>query len=472
MSDYFPTSGTLIGIGEWIFLIYFVCLNMSYFGLSMVAFFTMKRYLPNRILDALPQVYSGHEPPVSILVPAYNEEATIVSTIKSMLQLDYPQFEIIVVNDASKDRTLEVLKNEFGFQLFPQAYRKTLATEAVRGLYHCPRYDNLRLIDKDNGGKADALNAGINAARYPLFCVVDADSILERKSISRIIHPFLEDQRVVAVGGTIRLANGCKVRNGFLESIDLPKNPLAMLQVVEYLRAFLFGRLGWSGIGALLIISGAFGVFRKETVVSAGGFRKDTVGEDIELVVRMHRILREQNKPYRMVFLPDPVAWTEVPEDLRTLINQRSRWQRGLGEALSGNMGLLFSRNGGTPGCLAFPFLLVFELWGPILEVAGYILLPYLVWAERISMQSLGVLLFATVGMGLLLSLICLLLEEMSFHMYTKPRQLAWMLLMCIVENLGFRQLNSFIRAYGLYKWVFHKKAQWGTMTRKAGWQS
>lgn len=456
---------------EWVFLLYFVGINTGYMCLTFVAFQNMRGYLPRRALDALPQVYSGHELPVSILVPAYNEEATIVATVKSMLQLDYPHFEIIVVNDASKDGTLEVLKREFDFHDFPLAYRNSLQTSPVRGFYQSARYDNLRLVDKENGGKADALNVGINTARYPLFCVVDADSILERHSINRILYPFLEDQRVVAVGGTIRLANGCNVSQGFLSRVDLPKNPLALLQVVEYLRAFLFGRLGWSAMGALLIISGAFGVFRREAVVSVGGFRRDTVGEDMELVVRMHRVLREQGRPYRMVFLPDPVAWTEVPEDLRTLKNQRSRWQRGLAESLLWNWRLMFSRNGGTPGWVAFPFMLVFELFGPVIEVTGFVLLLVLALAGAISWQVLGIFFGATVGMGLLISLTCLLLEELSFHVYQRPRQLAILMGMCVVENLGFRQLSSVLRIWGLLKWIFQRQAQWGEMRRKANWQ-
>jgi cellulose synthase/poly-beta-1,6-N-acetylglucosamine synthase-like glycosyltransferase len=276
----------------------------------------------------------------------------------------------------------------------------------------------------------------------------------------------LEDQRVVAVGGTVRVSNGCTVIDGFLKKIGLPNDLLALFQVVEYLRAFLFGRLGWSVLDGLLIISGAFGIFRKDTVIDVGGFRTDTVGEDMELVVRMHRLLRKKKIDYRMVFLPDPVSWTEVPEDFKTLGNQRIRWQRGLCESLFGNFGLLFSRNGGVAGWVAFPFMLIFECLGPMIEVIGYILMTLFYFLDFISWPVFLVFIFAAIGMGLLLSLLSLLLEEMSFHVYNRPKQILGLLFAAILENFGFRQLNSVWRLIGLLYWIFGKKYNWGKMKR------
>jgi cellulose synthase/poly-beta-1,6-N-acetylglucosamine synthase-like glycosyltransferase len=455
---------------EWVFLLYFAGLHVGYLILNIIAIINLTRYMDERILDELPQVNSGFEPPISVLVPAYNEEATIVSSIRSLLHLSYTDFEIVIINDGSRDRTFEVISKEFSLTKFPEAYRIRLPTKPILGLYQSSVYKNLRVVDKVNGGKADALNAGINAARHPLFCGIDADSILQRESLQRVVQPFLEDSRVIACGGTIRVANGCNVRSGFLVSAGLPKNMLGLLQIVEYLRAFLFGRLGWSPMNALLVISGAFGLFHKDTVVSVGGYRTDTVGEDMELVVRLHRKMREQKRPYRIAYVPDPICWTEAPEDLKTLRNQRVRWQRGLSESLSKNLGLLFCRNGGMVGRVAFPFMVIFEWLGPLLELSGYAftLVAYLM--GLLTPSIVIVFLFLSVGFGLLLSVTALLLEELSFHIYPRQRHLLYLLFAAIIENLGYRQLNMYWRLTGLFKWALKRESRWGEMVRRASW--
>lgn len=460
-----------IEIGQWLFLLYFIGLNSGYLMLNMLSLVSLSRLMGANAADALPQAYSGLEPPISMLVPAYNEQASIATSIRSMLQLSYSQFEIIVINDGSRDGTLEVLQREFSLIPFPEAYRTRLATRPVRLLYRSTIYPNLRVIDKENGGKADSLNAGINASRYPLFCGVDADSILQRDSLQRVAQPFLEDTKVIASGGTIRIVNGCTVSDGFLEKVDLPSNPLVLMQIVEYLRAFLFGRLGWSPLNAMLIISGAFGLFKKEAVVEAGGYRTDTVGEDMELVVRLHKHYRLARKPYRIVFVPDPICWTEAPEDLQTLKNQRIRWQRGLAESLVFNFNLLFHPRSGAVGWLAFPFMMVFEWLGPLVEVVGYLFMFVLFLFGMVSVQALWVFLFVAVGFGMLLSVSGLLLEEMSFHIYSRPRHLLLLLLAVILENLGYRQMNSAWRLIGLVRWLTGGHAHWGEMKRKTSWQ-
>src|SRR3989338_8229984 len=236
----------LIEIGEWVFLLYFIGLNCGYLTLNFLSLISLSKLMRVRMIGKLPQIYSGLTPPISLLVPAYNEQASIASSIHSMLQLSYQEFEIVVINDGSKDDTFKVLEQEFALIPFPEAYRQQLKTQPVRRIYRSTLYNNLRVIDKESGGKADSLNAGINAARYPLFCGVDADSILQRDSLQRVVQPFLEDTRVVAAGGSIRIANGCQVSNGFLQKVDLPNKILPLLQIVEYMRAFLFGRMGWS----------------------------------------------------------------------------------------------------------------------------------------------------------------------------------------------------------------------------------
>jgi cellulose synthase/poly-beta-1,6-N-acetylglucosamine synthase-like glycosyltransferase len=461
----------IVNFVTWFVMCYFVALNGGYLLLNLMSLRTLRRRGQEQFLDDLPRAYLGLEPPVSILVPAYNEEATIAASIRSMLQLTYSEFEVIVVNDGSKDGTLDVLKREFALLPFPEAYRRQLATKDTRQIYRSTLHPNLRVIDKANGGKADSLNAGINASRYPLFCGVDADSILERDSLVKVTEPFLRDPTVVATGGTVRVANGCEVSGGFLTKVGLPRNIWALFQVVEYLRAFLFGRLGWSNINGMLIISGAFGVFRKDAVIAAGGYRPDTIGEDMELVVRMHRLLRAKGQPYRVEFVPDPVCWTEAPEDFRTLKNQRIRWQRGLAESLTANWRLMFSRNGGVPGWLAFPFLMAFEWLGPLIELGGYAFMIVAFFTGAISWQAFAAFMLVAVGLGILLSASGILLEEMSFHIYPKGKQLLVLGLVVLLENLGYRQLNSWWRLVGLYRWATQKEAAWGTMKRKGTWQ-
>lgn len=454
-----------------LFLLYFILLNGGYIALNALAFSRLQRYLALRSLDDMGHAYSGFEPAVSVLVPAYNEAATIAASVRSMLQLEYPDFEVIVINDGSRDGTLQALVQAFHLQPFPEAYWKRLPTRPVRAIYRSAMHPMLRVIDKENGGKADALNAGINAARHGLFCGVDADSILERTSLARAIEPFLDHPHTIASGGTVRVANGCSVRDGFLERVGLPDRMLPLLQIVEYLRAFLFGRFGWTPLNAVLIISGAFGVFRREAVIEAGGYRTDTVGEDMELVVRLHRLYRLAGRRYRISFVPDPICWTEAPESLRVLKSQRVRWQRGLAESLTMNRSLLFHRRAGAAGWIAFPFMAVFEFLGPVIEVAGYLFMAACFLLGLVSSQAVLVFLLVALGFGMALSLSAIVLEELSFHTYPRRRHLLALASAAIIENFGYRQLLSAWRLLGLAKWASGRKQAWGEMTRSARWQ-
>lgn len=451
----------------WFVLGYFILVNLGYLMLNLLSLGNLYRGLRRRVLDELPETFTGMEPPVSVLVPAFNEEATIVTSVRSMLQLAYDDFEVVVINDGSRDGTMEVLREAFDLRPFAGGAHSQLPTQPVRALWRSAIYPQLRVIDKDNGGKADALNAGINHARHALFCAVDADSILARDALRRVVQPFMHDRRVVAAGGTVRVANGCQVEAGFLKSVDLPRNPWALFQVVEYLRAFLFGRLGWSQLNAMLIVSGAFGLFRADVVREVGGYRRGTIGEDMELVIRMHRVLRERGQAYRIQFVPDPVCWTEAPEDHRSLRNQRVRWQRGLAESLSMHWPLMFSRRGGAPGWVAYPFMLVFELLGPIIELGGLVFMVVAWSLGLVSWQAFALFMFAALGLGILLSASGLLLEELGFHLYPRGRHIAQLALVAVIENFGYRQLNTWWRLVGLWQWASGRKARWGDMVRK-----
>ena len=448
-------------------LAYFLVINLMYVMFSVVAFFALaqhRRRWTSRALDVV--MRSPATPAISVIAPAYNEEATIEQSLRSLLLLNYPRFEVVVVNDGSKDKTIETMVKAFGLMQAPVVYEQPLATQPVRALYRSLDHPDLVVIDKANGGKADAINAGINAARYPLVCVIDADSILEPEALMRASLPFIENPNTLATGGIIRIVNGCTVEEGRVTKIDMPTSWLARFQVVEYLRAFLSGRVFMSAANALLIISGAFGIFRRDAVVEVGGFRHDTIGEDMEIVARLHRKWRDTGRPYRVVFQPDPVCWTEAPESRKILASQRNRWQRGTCQVLSYHMAMMGNPKYGSVGWFAMPYFLIFEAAGPLIEVSGYIVTAIAVAFGLLDVVFAQLLFLAAVVFGAMISLISVLLEEMSFRRYPKVRHLLLLAAIGVLENFGYRQLTTYWRLKGVIDFV-RKKQGWGVMTRK-----
>lgn len=431
---------------EIIVVTYFIGLNGTYLTLIILSFASISNYMQRRDITGLPHIYDKFALPVSILVPAYNEEESILETIQSLSNLDYPEYEIIIINDGSTDRTLDILKETYNLIEFPEAYRVRIPSQTVHNIYHSTTKLNLRVIDKKNGDRADALNAGINIARYPLFCCVDADCVIQHDSLSWLTQPFFDDPAVVACGGTIRVSNNCGIQDGKLTRPSLSWNPLVLFQTIEYLRSFLFGRMGWTPLNAHMIISGAFGIFHKETVVSIGGFHPDALGEDMELVMRLHRELSKRGKPYHIHFIPDPICWTDVPHTFSHLQGQRIRWHKGHIQALKMNIGLLFNRKAKAAGMIAFPFSLFFECLGPIIEFFGYIVIFSGFFFGFITLQTFMIFFLVAIGLGILLSVLTLLLEEISFHLYPKPGHVLVLFFIAIIENFGYRQLNTLWR--------------------------
>jgi cellulose synthase/poly-beta-1,6-N-acetylglucosamine synthase-like glycosyltransferase len=413
------------------------------------------------------QRYADLAPPIAIVAPAYNEALTIEESVRALLALHYPDFEVIVVNDGSKDQTLQVLVERFQVRPVERYHDLTLENRPIRGIYANPDIPRLLVIDKENGGKADAMNAGINVARAPLVCVIDADTLLEPDALLRVARPFVEEPvRTVAVGGTIRIANGCRVEGGRVVEAALPRSFIALVQIVEYLRAFLLARLGLSQMKALLIISGAFGVFRREAVLQVGGFSQKTVGEDMELVIKLHRYMRERNQPYRISYVPEPVSWTEAPESLGILGNQRSRWQRGSLEAFFKHRDMFLNPRYGRVGCLGFGQVFVVDVIGPLIEVAGYVLIPAMWLLGLISFDYLLAFVAVVFSFGVFVSVAALVLEEVQLRRLPRARDLAILTVVAVLENFGYRQLNNFWRLRGW--WQFLRKRQgWGEMVRK-----
>ena len=448
-------------------LAYFVLLNSVYLATSLLAIGALRRYAQRaRVVDLKEILRSGAAPPVTVIAPAYNEEATCVESVRSLLSLNYPDHQVLVVNDGSDDATLERLVEAFDMEPIPRMPMADLDTAPVHGTFRSRWHPNLWLIDKDNGGKADALNAGLAFCQTPLFCAIDMDTLVERDALARVVWPFLEDTRTIAAGGIIRIANGCRVEDGIVTDVRLPRSWLARFQALEYLRAFLSARMGWEAVQSLLIISGAFGIFRRSAVVEAGGFWTQTIGEDMELVVRLHRTFRERGIPYRIHSLPEAVAWTEAPETFSGLAGQRDRWQRGLTESLVRHRTMLGNPRYGRIGTVAYPYFYFLEMLGPVIEVLGYgafIATVLLGWA---STAYIIAFIMVAVVLGIILSMAAVGLGELTYRRYPRTSDLLRLFWIAVIENFGYRQLNSYWRVRGMWNYVTGRGG-WGARSRK-----
>jgi cellulose synthase/poly-beta-1,6-N-acetylglucosamine synthase-like glycosyltransferase len=421
---------------------------------------------PEKRAGLLWRRYADISPPISLLVPAYNEEISIVDSLSSMLALNYPDFEVIAVNDGSTDGTLQAMIDGFGLKPVIRHYSESVPHQPLRGVYGSPQYPKLVVVDKPNGGKSDALNAGITLSRFPIFCAVDADSILESDALLRAAQPFIDDPvRTVAVGGTIRIANGCRIERGRVLSFGLPRSLLGLFQTVEYLRAFLMARLAWSRMRTLTIISGAFGLFKRQTAIAVGGYSHGTVGEDMELVVKIHRYMRDRRQDYRITFVPEPVCWTEAPESWRVLGRQRSRWQRGALETFFRHGDMLFRPKYGRIGVVGFGHVLIVDVLGPPIEVLGYLLVPMLWFLGLLSVDYLLAFLALTFVFGIFVSVASLILEEIELQRVPRISDLALLTLVAVVENFGYRQISNLWRLRGLWQYLRGHQG-WGVMSR------
>ncbi len=448
---------------------YVVLVNAAYFLLMLIGYFALAKESDPFSADELEVLMkSPFVPSVSVLAPAYNEAATVRDSVRSMLRLRHPRHEVIVINDGSADGTLEALIEEFRLYRSSRVALGDIPTAAVRGVYESRDPIPLVVIDKENGGKADALNCGINYSRHDLFAAVDSDSIIERDALLEIARPFLEaPEETMAVGGMIRVANDCRIEHGAVLAVNTPRNLMARFQIVEYLRAFLAGRTALSFANTLLVISGAFGVFRRELVVEMGGYRRDTVGEDMELVMRIHRHCRERHLPCRIRFISDSVCWTEVPESARVLRRQRIRWQRGCLECLLFHKRLIGNARFGAVGLLGLPYFVLCEVLGPLVEVVGYLVTVAGLLLGLLSIASALLFFAVSILFGLLLSVGSVLLEESTISKYPNPRDLARLLLAGFIENLGYRQLTLLWRVQAILQVLFRKERSWGKMERR-----
>lgn len=462
-----PASANFLRRYEEITIAYVFLANSSYLVILIVGYVNAKRlYAKSRISVARTRDISSALMPISILIPAYNEELSICESIQSMMRLNYPRFELIVVNDGSTDGTLAALQKQFGLVQVDYLVPSRIQTNEIRAVFKAKNYPNLTVIDKLNGGKADALNCGVNYSMFPLVCCVDSDSIFEEMGLIQLAIPFFEYQDdVIAVGGAIRVGNGFEVSKGKIRDVKIGNNIFAIIQVVEYLRAFLVGRMGWDFFNANTIISGAFGLFRKKAIIDVGGYTRATIGEDLELLLKMHMFYRKQGVPYQVKFLPDPVCWTEVPTDLKTLGNQRSRWQQGLAEGLRTTRGMLFRRWSGVIGWIALPYMWLFELLSAPIELLGYAVALFGLATGLLAWDVVALFLLVSMVYGWILTFGAVVIEEATFRRYKSVQDYLKLCLGTLLEPFGFRQLHLYWRIRGVWRYLRGKHA-WGKMRR------
>jgi cellulose synthase/poly-beta-1,6-N-acetylglucosamine synthase-like glycosyltransferase len=480
--DWVTMFAALIQAMGWFFIGYSLLINTSFLLLTVFAVSDFIGY--RRRIEFAAYDESFGEPlarGITVLMPAYNESETIIESVQAMMAMRYPDFEVIVVDDGSKDDTVAKLVAEFDLVEVPLVVDRlvpmkgeVLATYLARKGSH-----TLVPVTKSNGGKADALNVGINMARKELVCMVDADSILDPDSLLHVSRPFADQpDQVVAAGGVIRIANGSTVTQGRVTDVRMPRTWLSRVQVVEYLRAFMIGRAGWSATGGLLIISGAFGIFRKDVLATVGGMATDCIGEDAELVVRIYKWLGREQIDGKVVCVSEPVAWTEAPETRAVLRRPRRRWHRGLAEILGRHRDMLFRRRYGVIGMLTMPWFVMFELLAPFLEIFG--LAYFLVVLVLLVGENMGwlpwdlvdawfvlLLLAASILYSFLLTMVALLAEEMSYRRYRGVGDLLRAVWAAVEENFGYRQLNAWWRMGGAVEALRKSQHEWGDMQRK-----
>lgn len=464
-------QSVLIDVFTYGLLLYSFTLILSYIFIGVFSINETRHHIHrNNFSDYRSLAISSNAPGASIVAPAYNESNTIIDNVRSLLSIYYEKLEIIIVNDGSKDDSIAKLISAYHLVKVPYFIHEQIPTKTIKGVYKStvPSFHKLVVIDKENGGKSDALNAGINVASYDLIVSIDVDCILEQDALLKIVKPFLDSSAapVICSGGVIRIANSCEVENGRLVKVNLPKAFLPRMQTLEYIRAFLLGRMAWSKLNGLLIVSGAFGAFNKEILIKAGGYDTRTVGEDMELVVRMRRYMEERSLPYKIKYIPDPLCWTEGPSDYKILGRQRSRWMRGTVETLFAHRQMFLNPAYHLLGMLSYPYWFFFEFMAPLIEFSGFIIFLLLAAFNVVQWNYFWILLFFIVSFGYLYSVFGILMEVLTYNQYKKRRDILLLLWTAFLEPFVFHPFVVWCGITG-YIALFRKKKGWGEMTRK-----
>lgn len=458
-------------IFESFFLVYAITIISAYF---ILAFISVKELLRNyhaaKITNYDAILSSPFAPLITVIAPAYNESLTIVENIKALLGLYYPSFEIIIVNDGSKDNTLQKTIDAYDLEKVPYAIDYKIPCQEILGIYKSKRkaYSNLTVIDKRNGGKADALNSGINIAKGDYFISIDVDSIIDPHALNKLIKPFFEetDQKVIAVGGVIQIANDCKIEDGQMVEVDVPHKFLPKCQVVEYNRSFLLGRMAWSRLDGLLLISGALGLFDKEVVIACGGYYTKTVGEDMELVVRMREYMANQKLKYKVIYISDPLCWTEAPSSLKILGRQRNRWTRGTIDTIFLHRKIFFNPKYGFMGMVSHPYWVFFEWLAPVIEVLGILYFITIALLGEPNWPYFMVMICFVYFFAITFSIYAILFDHLVYHRYKKRKMIIKLILTAWIEPILYHPLVVYWGIRGNIDYFIRRKKTWGKMTR------
>ena len=467
------TVDAILRIFHISFFIYAFLAISSYIILGIISVVETIGYMKkNKLVNYKEILSSTISPSISIIAPAYNESLNIVENVRSLLSSYYVNYDVIIVNDGSKDDSLEKLIKAYDLVKIDYLLNQQIPTQSIRaGIFKStnPAFEKLLVVDKDNGGKADALNMGLNISKSEYVACIDVDCLLLEDSLQRMIKPFLEavDEKVIATGGVIRIANSCKIQGGKLIDINFPNNLIVQAQILEYIRAFLLGRMAWSRLNGLLVISGAFGMFDKKIAIEVGGYDTNTVGEDMEIIVRMRRHMEELKVKYKVGYIPDPLCWTEAPDNYRILISQRNRWTRGTIETLIKHRKIGFNYKYRALGLISFPYWLIFERMAPVFEVIGIIYFLILIALENVRWDYTLIFFSLAYLFSIAFTLTAILSEELSYHQYKKKGIGIKLILMAIIEPFVLHPFVLYAAVKGNFDFYFNKKIKWGEMTRK-----
>ena len=463
----------LIDIFDYFFFGFAIATILSYIILAIISAIETANYMKkNSFVNYSNILSSSISPSISIIAPAYNESLNIVENVRSLLSNHYVNYDVIIVNDGSKDDSLEKLIVAYDLVKVDYLINYQIETKPLRqGVFKStnPAFEKLIVVDKENGGKADALNLGLNISTNKYVACIDVDCLLLEDSLQKMVKPFLEatDEKVIAAGGVIRIANSCVIKDGKLLEINFPKNNIVRGQILEYLRAFLLGRMAWSKLNGLLVISGAFGLFDKKIALEIGGYDTKTVGEDMEIIVRMRRHMEEQKIKYKVAFIPDPLCWTEAPDNYKILISQRNRWTRGTIETLKKHKKIGFNAKYHSLGVLSYPYWFLFERLAPILEVMGLLYFLVLVATNNVIWNYAIVFLILAYLFTVFFTIITIIAEELTYHQYTKKGMGLQLIKTAFTEPILNHPFILYAAIKGNFDYYFNKSIKWGEMTRK-----
>lgn len=456
-----------------LFFIYAFFAIASYVILAIISAIETKEYMKKNSFVNYKEILSSTiSPSISIIAPAYNESLNIIENVRSLLSSHYVNYDVIIVNDGSKDDSLEKLITAYDLVKVNFLINQQIPTKPMRaGVFKStnPAFEKLTVVDKENGGKADALNMGLNISNNQYVACIDVDCLLLENALQKMVKPFLEvtEEKVIATGGVIRIANSCIIKNGKLLDVNLPEKLIEKAQILEYLRAFLLGRMAWSRLNGLLVISGAFGLFDKKIAIEVGGYDTNTVGEDMEIIVRMRRHMEEINEKYKVAYIPDPLCWTEAPDNYKIFISQRNRWTRGTIETLRKHRKIGFNKKYKSLGMLSYPYWLFFERLAPVIEVIGIVYFAILMALNEVRWDYALAFIVLAYFFTVLFSIVAILSEELTYHQYKKKGTGFKLLAISALEPFVLHPFILYAAIRGNIDYYFNKKKKWGEMTRK-----